>query len=203
VMAHIPPGIDPYSTAMKSGNLCAGKAPQMFLSSEALAETLAEYGDVIRLAIFAHTHMDEVRLLEPAAGGVHGPVAVKMVPSISPVDGNDPAFTVAVIDPATATLADYRVFAASNQTGVGTAWSEEYDFAEDFAEPAFSAAAVADLLHRFEADGTAQMAGSEKYLSHYFVGAGARELKPFWPMYVCALNHDDPGAYRACVCAGK
>ena len=39
----------------------------MFLSSEALAETMARFGDVIRLAIFAHTHMDEVRLL--AGGG--------------------------------------------------------------------------------------------------------------------------------------
>ena len=40
----------------------------MFLSSEALPETMAKYGDVIRLAIFAHTHMDEMRLLEPADG---------------------------------------------------------------------------------------------------------------------------------------
>jgi hypothetical protein len=34
-----------------------------------------------------------------------------------------------------------------------------------------------------------------------FVGAGARELAPFWPLYVCALDNDDPDAYRACVCA--
>ena len=200
VMAHIPPGVDPYSTATKSGNLCAGKSPQMFLSSEAMAETLAQYGDVIRLAIFAHTHMDELRLLEPALGGAHGPVAVKLVPSISPINGNNPAFTVAAVDPATAILADYRVYAASNQTGVGTEWSEEYDYAKDYHESAFSAAAVGQLIGEFSGDRAAQSPASQSYLSHYFVGAGARELAPFWPEYVCALEHDGPDAYRACVC---
>ena len=46
--------------------LCARGKPKMFLSSEALPEVLAGYGDVVQLAIFAHTHMDEVRLLIPA-----------------------------------------------------------------------------------------------------------------------------------------
>ncbi len=206
VMAHIPPGVDPYSTAIRSGNLCADEQPQMFLSSEELAETLARYGDVIQLAIFAHTHMDELRLLiDRKSAGLHQPVAVKMVPSISPVDGNDPAFTVAAIDPASAMLVDYRVFAASNQTGVGTEWSEEYDYAKDYDEPAFSAPAVGDLVEKFAADGAAQTPVSESYLSHYFAGAGGRadELKLFWPMYVCALDHDEAEAYRECVCAGK
>ena len=77
----------------------------MFLSSEALPEVLADYGDVVQLAIFAHTHMDEVRLLNPAiADAAHRPVAVKMVASISPIDGNNPSFTVATIDPVHAIL---------------------------------------------------------------------------------------------------
>src|ERR1700679_2109059 len=58
----------------------------MVLGSEDLASTLAGYGDVIRLAIFAHTHMDEMRLLTPAGDSSAKPIALKMVPSISPVD---------------------------------------------------------------------------------------------------------------------
>jgi sphingomyelin phosphodiesterase acid-like 3 len=198
VMAHIPPGVDPYSTVTK-GNVCAGKKPQMFLASEAMEETIAEYGDVVRLAIFAHTHMDELRLLEPAAGG-HGAVAVKMVPSISPIDGNDPSFTVAAVDAASATLKDYRVFAASNQTGVATTWEKEYDFAEEYEEPGFTAQSVGHLIGEFAADPSAKTGVSQSYLSHYLVGTDARELAPFWPEYVCALNHDEPDAYKACVC---
>ncbi len=103
VMAHIPPGVDPYSTAMRALDLCAGGKPQMYLSSEALPEAMAGYGDVIELAIFAHTHMDEMRLLKPAAMGAPPEgVAIKVVPSISPINGNKPAFMVARIDAATA-----------------------------------------------------------------------------------------------------
>ena len=89
VMAHIPPGVDSYSTARKWMELCAGGKPKMFLSSEALPEVLAEYGDVVQLAIFAHTHMDEMRLLQPEGakpgGSLERSVVLKLVPSISPV----------------------------------------------------------------------------------------------------------------------
>jgi sphingomyelin phosphodiesterase acid-like 3 len=202
VMAHIPPGVDPYSTATKGGNICEGKEPAMFLSSEAMEETLAQYGDVIELAIFAHTHMDEVRLfVDRKSAGLHKPVAVKLVPSISPIDGNEPAFMVASVDAATATMMDYRVFVATNQTGGGATWSQEYDYAKDSGEPDFSASSVSALVSAFESDPTAHAQMSQSYLSHYSAGGVARALTPFWPLYVCALGHDSGDDYRACVCA--
>ncbi len=204
VVGHIPPGVDPYSTLTKGKNICAGAAPQMFLDSEALTDTLAEFGDVIQLAIFAHTHMDEMRLLEPSKDDEdHGRVAVKMVSSISPVDGNNPSFTVGVVDPASGVLADYRVFAASNQTGVDTKWTEAYDYAQAYQEPSFSASSVAKLVEEFKADPGAQSQASENYLEHYFVGNASREIKPFWPQYVCALGNYAEDAYRGCVCAKR
>jgi sphingomyelin phosphodiesterase acid-like 3 len=204
VMAHIPPGVDPYSTITKAKNICDGKAPQMFLSSESMADTIAGYGDVIPLAIFAHTHMDEMRLLEPdKKDDAHGPVAVKMVPSISPIDGNNPSFTVAKVDAETGVLMDYRVIAASNQTGIGTKWSEEYDYAKAYQEPSFTAGSVENLFAGFNADPSAQSPASQNYLKDYFVGDAARELKLFWPQYVCALDNRTENSYRACYCAGK
>ena len=65
VMSHIPPGVDSLLDGDEGEDVCKGSGPTMFLSSEALPEAMAGYGDVLRLAIFAHTHMDEVRLLEP------------------------------------------------------------------------------------------------------------------------------------------
>jgi sphingomyelin phosphodiesterase acid-like 3 len=202
-MAHIPPGVDPYSTARKMRDVCGGEKAEMFLSSDALAATLADFGDVIRLAIFAHTHMDELRLLDPAASAsaAHLPVAVKMVSSISPVDGNNPSFTVARVNAATAELTDYDVYAASNQTGVDTTWSREYDFADTYHEPAFTASTVADLIAGFRADKTAQTPASQAYLRDYFVGDRSALLKPFWPQYVCALANSTSEAYRSCVCS--
>lgn len=202
VMGHIPPGVDPYSTLTKGKNICAGAAPQMFLSSEALADTMAGFGDVIQLAIFAHTHMDEMRLLMPAKGSEdHGPVPVKMVSSISPIDGNNPSFTIGSVDPQSGALTDYRVFAASNQTGLDTVWAEEYDYARAYQEPSFSSSSVTKLVAEFKGDPSARSEASENYLRHYFVGDVSREIKPFWPQYVCALANYTEDSYRACVCA--
>jgi len=58
----------------------------MFLGSEKIAEELVDFSDVVELGIFAHTHMDEVRLLEPESGSPAKGVAVKMVSSISPIN---------------------------------------------------------------------------------------------------------------------
>lgn len=202
MVAHIPPGVDPYSTATKGKNICTENKPTMFLSSEELPETLARYGDVIPLVIFAHTHMDEMRLLTPPEGSTQQKaVAVKMVPSISPVDGNNPAFTLAKIDPATAMMKDYRVIAASNKTGVDTRWSEEYDYAKAYEEPAFSAEALRRLISRFDADRNAETSASRTYIRNYEVGEPMRELNLFWPQYVCALKNDTGEAFAACVCS--
>ncbi len=214
VMSHIPPGVDPYSTISKFRNVCAGQKPEMFLSSEALPDAMAEFGDTIKLAIFAHTHMDELRLLEPASpGGDAGPVALKIVPSITPVDGNNPSFVVARVDPATAAMTDYEVIAASNQTGpnqtgpnqagVDMKCGEEYDFDKTYDETGFTAASLEKLVAGFRADPGARTAASESYLRDYFVGDESRLLTPFWGEYVCALGNDTEAGFKECTCAGN
>jgi len=209
VLAHIPPGVDPYSTVTKGKNICKGNPPQMYLSSEALPEAIAEFGDVIKLAIFAHTHMDEMRLLEPAktdpakADTAELGVPVKMVSSISPIDGNNPSFTVATVDPEKGQLEDYRVFVASNQTGIDATWSEEYDFAKTYKEPSFSAPTLRDLIARFDADRGAQSSDSQDYIHNYGAGGTVKLLQLVWPQYVCALQNDEGDAFSSCVCGMK
>jgi len=212
VMAHIPPGVDAYSTATKGKNICGGGEPTMFLSSEALPETLARYGDVVRLALFAHTHMDELRLLEPekatteekgVAKVIEAGVPVKLAPSISPIDGNNPSFTVAQIDPRTSTLQDYHVFVASNRTGVGAAWDEEYEYAKAYRQADFSAVSLKSLIAEFDADPSGQGSESQSYIRGFSPGGGLRELQVFWPQYLCMLKNEAGAAFTACVCASK
>lgn len=124
-----------------------------------------------------------------------------MVASISPVDGNNPSFTVARVDPSTAVLDDYEVFAASNQTGVATRWVREYDYRETYQEKEFTPATLGRLLGEFRADSTASTAISQAYIRDYFVGDASRELSPFWPEYVCALDHHTSKSFAACVCS--
>jgi sphingomyelin phosphodiesterase acid-like 3 len=204
VMGHIPPGIDPFSTVARFRNVCGGQAPVVFLSSDKLADLMVEYADVIRLGIFAHTHMDEMRLLGPDIGELQSSdehyVAIKMVPSISPVDGNTPSFTIARVNPSTAVLQNYEVIEASNQTGIAATWKTEYEYARTFHEASFSASTVKTLIEEFRTDHGAETEKREAYIRHYFVGDRSPELSPFLPQYVCALDNYTAKSFAACMC---
>jgi sphingomyelin phosphodiesterase acid-like 3 len=205
VMGHIPPGVDTYATLAAMKNICAQAKPQMFLSSDKMADLLIEYADVIRLGIFAHTHMDEIRLLQPEDSDTQTStghsVAIKMVPSISPVDGNNPSFTIARVNSSNAVLQDYEVVTASNQTGINTTWSTEYDYARTYHEAQFSPASVKKLTAEFKSDRESKQESSQAYLHNYFVGDRSSELKPFWPQYVCGMGNSTAKAFAACVCS--
>ena len=216
VMGHIPPGVDLYSTARRLTNVCAGGKPQMFLGSESIAETLAANADIVRLALFGHTHSDEMRLIAPESGRAGANpgsasipsqtalgVPLKVVASITPVNGNRPTFTLAAIDPATATLVDYTVIMASNLTGAATTWSPEYTYSTAYHQPTFTPAALTDLIAGFQQDPSAKAAASQVYLRSYFPGDRSSLLQLVWPQYACSLNHDSASSFAACVCAAS
>jgi sphingomyelin phosphodiesterase acid-like 3 len=150
-----------------------------------------------------------MRLIPPIAaapGGAAHPAAavpVKLVPSISPIDGNNPSITLAQVDPRTATLVDYRVIAASNQTGIDTAWSQEYDYAQAYGETSFSAASLGNLIEQFKADPGDKTPASQAYIRNYFVGDRSAELAMFWPLETCALTNLTADSFRACVCISQ
>jgi sphingomyelin phosphodiesterase acid-like 3 len=183
-------------------DVCGGQSPTMFLASEKMADVIAEFGDVVELAIFAHTHMDELRLLKengqsPAA---QKSVAVKLVPSISPINGNHPSFTVAQIDLSSASLVDYKIFAASNLTGVGASWKEEYDFARSYHMAEFTSSSVNRLISGFAADPGAKTQASQNYIEEFSVGYASPLLSLVWPQYVCTLTNHTQQSFKACVC---
>ena len=107
---------------------------------------------------------------------------------------------MAHVNPADSALQNYAVFQASNQTGIGTAWTEEYDFRQTYHQEEFSAATVKALIGEFRADGGAKTAESQAYIANYFVGNPSRELTPFWPEYVCAQDNRTAKEFAACVC---
>ena len=202
VMGHIPPGVDLYSTAMRMADVCHGQQPTMFLSSEKLADLIAEFGDVVKLAVFAHTHMDEMRLLkeDSQSAATQMSVAVKMVPSISPINGNHPSITLVQIDPSSAKLVDYKVFAASNLTGVDAAWTEEYDFARSYRQTEFTAHSASQLIAGFTEDPNARTQASQNYIKDFSVDYASPLLTLAWPQYVCTLANHTRQAFKACVC---
>jgi sphingomyelin phosphodiesterase acid-like 3 len=98
-------------------------------------------------------------------------------------------------------LQNYKVIAASNQTGIATAWTMEYDFGQVYHEAQFSPSTVRELIGEFKSDLGAKTAVSKAYIRNYFVGDRSIELSPFWPQYNCAMDNYTAEAYTRCVCA--
>ncbi len=205
VLTHIPPGINVYSTNVNGIDVCAGKPPVTFLSSTALSEVLARHAAAIRVVVAGHTHVDEIRVFGGDESHGKSSFAVKGVPSISTVSGNPPAFLRATVD-TTGVLQDYTLHVASNAKAGAPAssltWITAYDFRSTYAEPAFTAASIADLVKRFTAGAPADDQAIATY-QNYFAGSGLRRLalQAVWNQYTCHMQHDDPAAFTACVCA--
>ncbi len=210
VMAHIPPGVNVHSTFLRNDAVCSAQSPKMFLNSEALPDTLTKYGDTVRLVIFGHTHNDEIRLLKPS-GCNQGrdrcaAIPAKLVPSITPLHGNNPAFLVAQVSPSTSTIIDYSVFAANNEADIGSKWEQEYRYSEAYGLPDLSAASVERLVAGFALDKSGVDALSRAYERWYSPGdSNGRDttLQRTWPAYVCSLTLNEEAAFRECACSGR
>ncbi len=214
VMGHIPFGVDVYASfhryILRPGELCSASL-HPFLSDFKLEDALLDASDVVRLAVFAHTHMDEFRLLHrPASGSSHGgdpakseAIPVKLVPSVTPYFGNHPAFLVAAIDPKTLVLKDWQTFVSAATDGSAPPWTLGYRFSSAYGLPDFSSASATQLANDFTADRTGRTARSSTYREHFFagdIGLYALGLNQIWPAYACAVREDRPEAFHECLC---
>jgi sphingomyelin phosphodiesterase acid-like 3 len=200
VMGHIPPGVDAYSTFSKMKSVCTGAPVVEFLNSQDIAEVLAKNADVVKLAIFAHTHMDEIKLVASADSGVPGKVAMKMVSSISPVNGNKPSFTEALVNPATAVLKDYAVYVGTNGSGIGAQWNREYSFDNAYHVNAFTPDGVGQMLVELRSKDKNDESAIRQYEHDFYPGEGFSLLSLVWPQYVCTLDHFTADSFKACAC---
>ena len=208
IMAHIPPGIDAYTTVRnnrKDPNACPGADPVHFLNSSLFADTLAGNTDIVSLVLLGHTHMDEMRVY-PAKTGSNS-IPGKLVPSITPVDGNYPSYTVATADPAHSLLKDFTVYRADNQTGIKATWTPEYTYSTTYGMSDYSGASLTSLIATFRNDPKSKDPLSQSYEQFYFVNdpaatanSKAAAMKSMWATYTCALGLDHGKDFSACAC---
>ena len=213
VMGHIPPGVDVYGSFAKyvfhPKEICSAD-DNMLLADNELADTLLDFADVVRLGLFAHTHMDEMRLLRrPAARGAHGAmmpaaaIPLKIVPSVTDYYGNHPAFLVAAVDPGTLLLKDWRTSVSPDNGGSNPPWPVTYRFREAYQLPDFSAASAAALADGFTADHDGKAPRSTFFRDHFYAGGNgvyALGLDLIWPAYACAVREYRQDAFHDCVC---
>lgn len=199
IMAHIPIGISPYATFLqqiRKMNLCKPEGmPNTYLPTDLLTETLSKNADVIKLALFGHTHVDEFKLVEGADGRSF---PLKITPALTVIGGNLPSFTVADIDIENAQIADYTVVSSTDKEG--TSFAKEYTYSEAYGHKGLTPKNLRAIIDEMRKDTTLSTKLSQNYVLNWSVGAIRNQIQPAWPGYVCGMDMMNPSAYKQCVC---
>jgi len=186
IVAHIPLGIDAYSSAAQ-GAACKS-SPTAFLRPDAqaaLSALFAEHADTIRAIFNGHTHHDSYRL-------TGGDDVAKIIPSISPIFGNNPGLQRFTYN-ASGTLTHMSTVALDLPSGT---WGEETTFAATYGVP-FSAGAVREIATGVRDAPTAPQ--SLRFASAYPLGHAPPSGVALRSV-ACAIDTLAGPAFEACLC---
>ncbi len=186
VLLHIPPGIDAFSTA----HVVRGLAVVPFLDPaprDALLGAVAEPATHVTLVLAAHTHKFAYRI----AGTTPRPIPILLMPSISPIFRNAPAFLTAEVD-AGGTLRNVNDTAL-----VHGVWRNLGGFPA-LGVTRFTGAALVDLQRRL-----ARSRALQARFGRLYESGGTPEIDPSnWLTYSCSAIAFTATAFRACVNVG-
>jgi hypothetical protein len=182
LVMHIPPGINPYeSTAAKPVPFWVDAWRDRFL---AIAQA---YAPILTAGYAGHTHMDDFRILSNASGPY---LAIRITPSVTPLFGNNPSFSVMRY-----ARADARPIGYVSYVFQSGAWQREYDFAQAYGYPSYSAANLAALSAAIRSGASPRTA----YARYYPSGARTPITGANAPIYACAQTEMLPAGFAACV----
>ena len=200
LVMHIPPGIDPYSSAKeacpRATSFWRTRYTRRFLA------LTAAYQDVLRDSYAGHTHMDTFSVVADAAGTPF--LTTRITPSVSPVFGNNPAFTVLLYDRSDAGVRDYATFYLADLANAGAHepghWKLAYDFAQTYGTRGYTPAHLAAVAKRLHNDASLR----QSFIEHYAADISPPAIKSNdpdnWLAYVCAQTALTPDAYAVCRC---
>ena len=185
VLFHIPPGVDTFSTALISKRTVI--VP--FMTPDLRDRFTADLSDQhVVLAVAGHTHKFAYRIVD--ATGSH-PVPMLLVPAISPIFGNKPAFLTAdVMDDGTLRHVEVTSFKQGRWSDIGGMPSLGVD--------AFTGPQLVALQARFARDPALRATFERLY-----GGGGRPEINERnWPIYWCAATAFGTTPFRNCTDAG-
>ena len=195
IVAHIPPGVDVFST------LAAHASPPIaFLSdryNQGLLSVLDAPSPRVTIGIFGHTHMSSF-----AVSGASTPTTpILEVPSVSPIFGNNPSFTVLDVETTDASIADEQVFALDNLPVLAKNGRAKAQWRRDYAFDSIYGRGTIDARHLAAAQ--AAIFSDERVRKRFaslYNGGARTEAMPddTWRAYWCGGVALDPVAYGAC-----
>ncbi len=206
VVGHVPPGLDAWATRQSGGRQIVtmyqecgeqGASATCRDFGHAVPNLLQRFSSVIALGVFGHTHQEEFRLV----GNAKAAVATKVVPSISPVLGNNPAFLV-VTAGENFVWRDYTAWVLPLGEGAKSppAWRAEYSFDAAYGEPEWGVAALRSLGEKLNNEPAIRKA----FFLRMGSGNTAVEVPTRWQeAYICGLSHMTPEGVIPCIAAAQ
>lgn len=196
LLMHVPPGIDSYTEDKADGKSHAASLWEPRFLDRYL-KLIHEYRSILNISFAGHTHMDDYRIAHVDGAPV---LLHKIVPSVSPVFGNNPAFQVYEVDSDSGAITDWQThFLDLSHSGTSMAeraWSKEYVASQAYRLSAVDADAASALFKRIRSNAGAEV--SDKYRRFFKVG-----VKPIpqrhLSIYACAVLNVLYADYSSCV----
>lgn len=196
LLMHVPPGIDSYTENKDDGRSRAASLwSPTFL--DRYLELIREYRSILKISFAGHTHMDDFRIAHVDGAPV---LLHKIVPSVSPVFGNNPAFQIYQVDTDTGAITDWQThflnLSRSSTPIAQPSWSKEYGARQAYHLSPIDADTVAALFQQIRSNPYAEV--SDNYRRFFTVG-----IKPIpqrhLSIYACAVLNAICTDYSSCV----
>lgn len=204
LLMHVPPGINAYSTA-RPGKSCAARISPFWRDryNTAFVALMRKYGDVVDYIFTGHTHMDSFAVIPDARGNPL--IASQLSPSVSPIFGNNPSFTVVLYDRGDGRVMNSATYYLANlpdaARGAAPSWKLEYTYDQAYSVPDLTAKSRIKVAERIAADPELRAAFVKRYAG---TTQGANSMNSSnWQAYSCAQRAVTRAAYQACYCTGN
>lgn len=201
LIMHIPPGIDAFNV-LQSSQACENSAVSFWKDAytQQFLEITQIYSTTITSSIAGHAHHSDFRVISDDDGSPY--LATQIVPSVSPIFGNNPSFSYVLYDKEYAKPNDYATLVLSNledaRGGETPRWELEYVFSRSYHQNDISPASIASVTQEIRTSETAR-----KIFIRYYAG-GAAAGNPItnsnWQTFSCAQTNITRADYIACLC---
>ncbi len=186
LMTHIPPGIDEYASL----NNDAATPLYVEAYAQQLLSILKAPGLSPRALILGHIHHATFEIADTSAGQV----ASLGVPSISPNQGNNPAFIVGNIAATAPVIADTTTYILPLAT-MGM-WGKLYAFNAEYGLSAYDVPNLLKLDTRIASEPAVR---AQFFVNYNSASTTATPTPAKWPWYWCGHTNLTPQPYAACV----
>jgi sphingomyelin phosphodiesterase acid-like 3 len=200
LLMHIPPGIDAYQSAQRACD------PAPLWKAEFASEfdgLIEEFRELFRDVYVGHLHMDDFRLFEDSEGAPFAEAHV--VPAVSPVYRNNPAFEIALYDKHSGYLVNYAIVYLTNlerlqkKSQQAPTWSVEYSADTAYRLREYGPHGAKEIAEAIRSDSETR----QRFARFYNVMSSATSpvSGSHWLSFSCAQTELSEEGYKRCSCA--